>query len=107
MKGEAHVYRPGDSAPLVVRFDAAPPLEFLQEHITGYIEPVPFFTTYRGRRCVAFCDEEGKRKGLAFNDMANRLWASCDVPPPFELVGDVLVGPVVILFGDSEFMAAL
>jgi len=107
MKGEAHIFVPGTPAPTVVHFKEPPSLEFLQQHIDGYIEPVPFFTIYRGRRCVALCDEEGKRKGLAFNDMANRLWAACEVPPPFELVGDVLVGPVVILFGDKEFMAAL
>jgi len=107
MKGYAHVYQPGEPAPLVVPFNAAPSLQFVQKHVGGYIEPVPFFITYRGQRCVAFCDEHGKRKGLAVNEAANALWAMCAVPSPFALAGDVLVGPVVVLFGDKEFMASL
>ena len=110
MKGFAHVYQPGERAPLVVPFTAAPSLEFMQERVGGYIEPVPFFTQYRGQRCVAFCDEHGKQKGLTINEAANALWAMCPVPSPFVpavSAGDVLVGPVVVLFGDEEFMASL
>ena len=84
---------------------AAPPaLEALQAGIGGgYIEIVPWFTKYRGRRCMAFCDEDGKRKGLPINDHATALWHALVAA----LRGrDVLVGPVVIVSG-AEVLRAM
>jgi hypothetical protein len=43
---------------------APPRLEFLQVWIGGYLEAVPGFTRYEGQPCVAFCNEDGKRKRM-------------------------------------------
>jgi len=61
-------------------------------------------------RCVAFCTKEGKLDNLPFNGNATMLWqmalrrARPDDPSFFP---DYLVGTVVVLFGDDEFMQAL
>lgn len=57
-------------------------LETLQQAVGGWIEHVILAD---GRD--AFCDEEGKLKGLPVNLVATALWAD-----PF----DVLCGPVVV-----------
>lgn len=84
----------------------APTLEDLQSRVGGYIEAVPGFSRffdYDGPTpCVAFCDEEGKIKGLPVNPFATEFWRA-DRPGG----GDVLVGMVVIVTGDDEFMGAL
>lgn len=73
----------------------------------GYLEAVPYFNKIAWdtevHRCVAFCDEEGKLKGLPINNRANVLWTNA----VGEYVSDVLVGDVVIVWGDEEFMSAL
>lgn len=82
--------------------DAVPPLEFFQKAVGGSIEVVPGFTRREGNPCVAFCNEEGKWEKLPVNPLATTIWlAACP------LVQDVLVGPVVIVEGDEEFMRAL
>ena len=83
---------------------AAPPaLEELQRGVGGDIELVPYFTKYEGKPCVAFCDEDGKRKGLPINDHATALWHALVAA----LRGrDVLVGPVVIVSG-AEVLRAM
>ena len=80
--------------------------------VGGFFESVPYFTEYGTPdgtvHCVAFCNEEGKIKNLAYNDRANKLWTRLMVlkqgraPYP-----DFLVGPVVILYGDDEFMESI
>lgn len=107
MSGEAHVYRPGASAPEVTLFRKTPSLEFLRDAVGGDLELVPFFSTYQDRACIAFCNEHGKLQGLPVNEAANVLWRAYRVPPPFTIDGDYLVGPVVVLIGDFEFMRAL
>src|ERR1700747_2179681 len=54
----------------------APKLETLQKIVGGPIELVPFFTTYDGTSCVAFCNEYGKlpRYNLPPNRFAHALW---------------------------------
>jgi hypothetical protein len=77
-------------------------LSELQAGVGGFIETVPNLTTYRheGKRvaCFAFCNEEGKLNSLPLNERATAIWQS-----QFR-TSDVLVGPVVIVFGDQEFM---
>lgn len=66
--------------------DAQPKLEVLKDIVGGYIEAVPWFDRlmghgvpalaemFKNEPCLAFCNEEGKLKGLPYNDLATRLW---------------------------------
>lgn len=117
MQGTVMIYRPGPiaSEPEVREFDHAPRLDELQKIVGGYIEAVPGFQTitYHGepRACVAFCNEEGKLEGLSVNRTATLLWHAALPSPGLRLpngsFSDVLCGPVVVLYGDDEFMGAL
>ena len=69
----------------------------LHEGVGGYIETVPYFNTYKGEPCFAFCDEEGKLKGKAVNANATRLWY--DILG--RVVGDFLVGDILIVQGED------
>lgn len=69
----------------------------------GLIELVPGFTSWHGFECCAFCDEEGKIKRLPVNHVATAEWEKC----VGHKLDDVLVGPVVVVFGDPEFMEML
>jgi hypothetical protein len=100
--------------PLVEHLTDEVPLDWLQERVHGYIERVPHFDCVEYQAaihpCVAFCNEEGKLKGMAYNAVATELWAHAmpyDLRRPDGQIIDVLCGPVVVLFGDAEFMAAL
>jgi len=66
----------------------------LQTLVGGYIESVPFKdpVEFDGRTYIgAFCDEEGKLKGKAYNVLATHLWQLSWTAP----LADVLVGDVV------------
>lgn len=80
-------------------YSDAVPLNVLQAAVGGYIEIVPGFDVYEfegeWRPCVAYCNEDGKIIGLPKNDTATALWLGSH---------DVLVGDVVILVGDDEFL---
>ena len=55
----------------------------------GYVEAIRF-----GPTCIAMCDEDGKMKGLARNEVATMLTTLVGTP----LIGhDYLVGPVLIV----------
>lgn len=100
-----------DGSQQVTKLDRAPKLEDIQAAIGGGdIEIVPHFDKimYEGKyiECVAFCDEEGKLKGLPINSYATHKWAillGCDK----DQIGDYLVGDIAIVFGDVEFMSEL
>ena len=91
-------------------------LESLQKAVGGYLEVVPHFHSidYDGaiRKCVVMCNEEGKIERpaiLPHNPLASDYWAQAmrrdhGVRSPFP---DYLVGNIVVLFGDREFMEAL
>jgi hypothetical protein len=80
-----------------------PPVARLQELVEGFIELVPYFKTIWGRTCVAFCNEEGKLKGMAPNAAAQYLWVAAIGGQP----GDHLCGPIVILAGTRAFLDKL
>jgi len=86
--------------------DHAPNCEEIQKGVEGWLECVPYFNRYKGERCVAFCNEEGKLKGLDANTLATGAWhyqlGKAGIP-----CNDVLVGPVVIVTGDAELLEAL
>jgi len=54
--------------------DRAPTLQQYQDEVGGYIQEVPHLTTFRGKRCVAYCNEEGLILNLKFNPTASDLW---------------------------------
>jgi hypothetical protein len=114
MRGTMLTYKPGSPHPIVHRLTAPPELQLLQAAVgDGYIEHVPYFETinWEGEDhiCVALCNEDGKRLQLAMNHTATDLWDRslqrnrkvASASP------DYLVGSVVVLFGDPEFMEAL
>ena len=105
MKGKLTIlHETGDWT--VLEIDHAPDCSELQSRVSGYIECVPYFNRYKGERCVAFCNEEGKLDGLDANKLATGAWhyqlEKAGVP-----CHDVLVGPVVIVTGDDELLEAL
>jgi hypothetical protein len=120
MKGKLWLIRPGETTPTVIQYDEVIMLDDLQDAVGGFIETVPFFFSFHdpdeGRRvrCVAFCHEEGKLEGLPYNHGAQLLWQAAldaffaeanDGKPVTN--DDQLVGPIVIVTGDDEFLAAL
>lgn len=95
-----------------VHLDRAPTLADLQERVDGYIEVIPGFDTFRPAGpqgvkapCVAFCNEEGLLRGFTLNHLATHLWVQCHGPHVVRDGG--LVGPIVVVQGDAEFMGAL
>lgn len=92
---------------------AAPAYEKIKAGLNnGPLEAVPLFDEYLGKRCIVFCDEEGRNNGLRRNLAATALWhnrirAQGHDPmrvltPPDAIDG--LVGPIVIISGDEELL---
>jgi hypothetical protein len=119
MKGTMLVLPP-DGLTTTTEFTAPVDLPTLRKAVGGYLEVVPYFGSipYKGelRRCVAFCDEDGKRKELPLNVLACAAWdAALRREPLFKYLpankrpsaSDCLVGPIVVVFGDDEWMAEL
>lgn len=48
--------------------------EALRKAVGGYIETLPYFNKFEGKRCVAYCNEEGKLRAMPFNIHAQDLW---------------------------------
>jgi hypothetical protein len=95
-----------DNTVTVRPLDGPPGLEELQEAVKGSIEVVPYFTAFCGDPCVAFCNEEGKLKGMPVNTVANMHWVMAISRLVFK-INDVLVGPVVIITGPRSFLGQL
>lgn len=86
------------------------PLTELQHAVGGFIELVPFFESFDGEPCVAYCNEYGKLNSLPANRLATTMWYEQlmdNAKVTQDQLGDYLVGPVVVLTGDQEFMDAL
>lgn len=112
MKGTM-ILVPVDGPAVTTELTGPPELETLKDAVGGYIEPVPHLKSAKLRDgrivpCVVFCNEDGKRLQLPYNEQANLLWKLSmlrdfnSTPAP-----DFLVGNVVLLYGDDEFMAEL
>ena len=101
MKGSTQIYRP-DGTVDIQDWTTDPPLKFLQDAVGGYLEAVPFFNRLAGihgpQRAVAYCNEEGKLQGLPVNVHATII-TGVPIDP-----NDLLVGNVVVVTGDHEFM---
>jgi hypothetical protein len=109
-----------DGSQLITPVKSEPSLEMMKEGIDGgYLEIIPRFNwiNYDGvvRKCVAFCDEDGKIKRLPLNKAATIQWDRClqeqGLPglltPDGQHMIDHLVGPILVVTGDKEFMEAL
>lgn len=90
-------------------------LPTLQKAVGGYVEVIPYFKTFldqgEQKPCIALCNEEGKLNELPYNALATALWHEVlkkdKTIAAMPMVGsqlDSLVGPVVIVMGDDEFM---
>jgi hypothetical protein len=105
MRGVLTIIPVGEAAVIRKELAAAPHLEDLQSWIGGgFIELVPYFTKFEGKPCVAFCDEDGKHKGMPANTRATDLWYALE---PRFMGRDILVGPIVIVTGDKQLMEEL
>lgn len=105
MRGVLTIIPVGGAAVIRKELAAAPHLEDLQSWIGGgFIELVPYFTKFEGKPCAAFCDEDGKHKGMPVNHRATILWHALE---PRFMGRDFLVGPIVIVTGDEALMSAL
>jgi hypothetical protein len=102
----------------VIEFTREPTLEQLKKGIGGgYLELVPGFRSIVYGNvvmdCVAFRDEDGKRKGFDVNNVATIAWDAAlrrngtGLLRPDGRPVDWLVGQVAVVFGDKEFMEAL
>lgn len=80
-----------------------PHLDQLKEIVGGWIETVPYFNTYEGSPCIAFCNEEGKLHGSPFNPFAQTLWLKATKMA----VHDSLVGSIAIVVGSKDFLSRM
>ena len=109
MNGAALIFNPDDPLPNVVGstnwrdFNLA----FLQKAVGGYIEAIPYFNDINVAGevvpCVAYCNEEGKLRNLSPNMSATSLWG-LSLARQRRVPHDILLGPVVIIIGDAEFL---
>lgn len=94
-------------------YDAPIPLADMQEAVGGPIETVPGFVCMRYKDeevfGTAFCNEEGKLDREPINDRATSIWEASLSREAGHLVSadDFLVGNVIFVWGDDEFMEAL
>jgi hypothetical protein len=102
MKGQAIIYHT-DGSITTTELTASPDLEFLQQAVGGHIEVVPYFDRLGDKPCVAFCNEEGKLKGLPINTHATLLWGDAVGVQP----NDVLCGDVLVITGDKALLNSL
>lgn len=109
MQGTMLIYRPELPAAVHAAYlVASPGLDALQEAVGGNIELVPCWSaTATGHPCVAFCNEDGRRLDLPFNRAATDAWGVAFHLQTGRDPGEVLLGNVVLLTGDDEFMRSL
>lgn len=104
MKGTFTVIK-ADGSSATQPVDRAPDYKMIKHGLDGgSLEIVPYFSRYKGERCVAFCDEDGKNKGLPYNRIVTDLWFDME---PRAIGVDYLVGPIVIVSGDDDLLREL
>lgn len=107
MRGAFYYYTPDSALPDVQQLDKPPNEAFIQSKVGGDFEIVPMFIRYHERLCVAFVNEHGKRLHLLPNAEATRLWRLSASKNFGTYLPDILLGPVLILTGDTEFFSEL
>jgi hypothetical protein len=78
--------------------DDCPELKQLKDAVGGWIETVPYWEDYGGRRAVVFCNEEGKLDGLPVNEVATAIWHDKLKP---NLIDDFLCGNIIVVSCDT------
>ncbi len=117
MLGTMLIIKPEGRNDSDVLLNKVPSLEELQAAVGGPIQRVPQFNKYQARQadgrylpkeCMVYCHENGKMLGLEANNKATSLWNEC-LRAGFNVHdnADYLVGDIVILYGDVEFMRGL
>jgi Domain of unknown function (DUF3846) len=102
MRGKMIVIQPSGEK-VITDLAETPNLDQLQSGVGGFIEVIPYFSKYEGHACVAFCNEEGRLKGMLRNSLAHELWEASNGLN----IDYMLVGPVVIVIGDNELLERL
>ena len=75
-----------------------PCLERLQKIVGGYIQLIPDFNKYQGRKVIwAYCNEEGRLEKLPFNQKASQAWARCFPIGTIDYDRAMLFGEIVII----------
>ena len=100
MIGQAIVIRADASAPQKLSFDRMDERSFaawLNQCVGGYFETVGGVERALGLRAVAFANEDGMRLELPPNVLATSMLHQ----------HQMLLGTIVIVYGDDEFMDAL
>lgn len=81
-----------DGKPNSISLVADPSLEQLQKIVGGYIEPIPRFNKFKGRRVLhAYANEDGKLIPLPSNVAATHEWRECDARIADNLRGDIVL----------------
>jgi hypothetical protein len=123
MKGTMVTIPVDEAEPALVEELSRPPdLMTLFKAVGGLVEQVPYLTSYEDAdlspyehvgtlvRCVAFRNTDAHSQGQPINERAQGIWMKSLLRQRRERshhAGDVLCGPVVILYGDNEFMGRL
>jgi hypothetical protein len=125
MKGRMYILNVASGEIEVAGFSEPPTLAVMQGAVEGPIEAVPWFTTIWTLEdgatvsCLAYCNENGKLENLPYNTRATVAWDAAlrrmtdpDGDPLYPnglndengQATDVLVGNVIVIVGDEEFM---
>ena len=112
MNGTMLIFCPDDALPVVITWHRTPALtEVLHAEVGNWLEKVPGFTWIehlgKWHPCVALRNQEGKLWNLDANNAATLLWERALRRNGHVRHSDQLVGKIVVLFGDDEFMQSL
>jgi hypothetical protein len=96
-----------DGSIVFERLPSPPPGDLhlkLHAAVDGYFETVPLLSNLGRDPAIAFCNADGKGRGLRNNWFANLLWADSLGFMPDD---DYLVGPIAIVVGSNEYLGQL
>ena len=106
MQGELTVIGPDG---LVCRRPLADPdaYEEIKDAVGGGLDLVPGFASFEGRTCDAYVNDQSSLNGMPQNRKATELWwPQLDESRRLGNALSILHGPLAIVTGDDEFIAA-
>jgi hypothetical protein len=111
------IYNPNEKLAMIKPIASPPEVEDIRTILSGPLQLVPNFNNVlygdKTQTCIAYVNENGKLTNAAFNQAATAEWEralnrqSQSLRRNDGVIVDYLVGPVVVLFGDDEFMKEL